>query len=84
MFAGSCNDDQTVMVKMSSSYHISLTSEDRNTLLYCLGGPDHTTYHHYTLIYFSFIRRFVEADFKKYCFVLNYLIGDSLDQQEMI
>ena len=59
----------TVMVKISSSYCISQTSEDKNPVIYGMESPDHTYSH--TFISFSFWR-FVGTDFKKYFLVLNY------------
>ena len=70
----SCNDNPTVMVKMSSS----LTSEDRNPVVYGMKSSDLTN--NLTFISFSFWRS-VEADMKKFCVVFIYSIKDSIDQQ---
>ena len=41
-YTGSCNHIQTVIVKMSSSYWIPLTSEDRNLVIQGMESPDNT------------------------------------------
>ena len=66
------------MVKMSSSYGISLMSEDRDLVVYGMESSDHTN--NLTFISFSFWRS-VEADMKKFCVVVIDSIKKSIDQQ---
>ena len=56
----SCNDKQTVMVKMSSSYRISQTREDRNPIICGMGI---LIINNHTSTSFS-SRRLVEADLR--------------------
>ena len=49
---GLSNDNQTVMIKMSSSYHMK-TSEDRNPFTYGLKRPDHTCDHAFLVFIFN-------------------------------
>ena len=72
---GSCNNNQRVMGKMTSSYCIILTNEERNLDIYGMESPSHI--HNHTAISFSFWR-FVDTDFKIIVWLLsiqsNYLI----------
>ena len=49
---GSCNHIQTVMVKMSSSYRISQTSEDINPVIHGRESPYHTCNHTFTRLHY--------------------------------